>query len=182
MKRLIAFALLAGTALWSADASRGRVTRETLAAMEDSLDARLENISLEPPFDLLGTARGVYLQGFGAVFTSELSLVVTPALTPFRRSVSKADVAKIRQRKLTQLPKLRQVMRDFLVASAGSLDTVPATEQIVVAISIFHYRWEDTEGMPEQVVMQAERRILLDLLARRLPESAMETSIRMEEF
>ena len=178
----MALAVLAGTALWGADVGRSRVTRETLAAMEKSLDARLTDMSLEPPFDPLGTARGVYVQGFGAVFTSELSLILTPALTPFRRSVSKADIARIRQRKLAQLPKLRQVMREFLVASAGSLDTVPATEQIVVAISIFHYRWEDTEGMPEQVVMQAERRILLDLLARRLPESAMETSIRMEEF
>ncbi len=37
-------------------------------------------------FDLLGTTRGVYLEGYGVVFSAELDLIVTPNLNPFHQS------------------------------------------------------------------------------------------------
>lgn len=180
MRCLVSIAVLFGMALLAADAGRARVSRETLTAMEDSLDGRLQRMTLEPQFDLLGTTRGVYLAGFGAVFTSEISLIATPSLTPFRRSFQKEEIARIRELKLAQMPKLRAAMREFLVSTADSLGAVPADERIVVGITIFHYSWEDSRGIPEQVVMQAQRKILLDLAAKRLPASAIDTAIHVE--
>jgi hypothetical protein len=52
-------------------------------------------------------------------------------------------------------------MREMLVDAAGSLDTVPPREQVVLAVSLFSHAWEDTSGLPSQIVMQAERKALL---------------------
>jgi hypothetical protein len=54
-------------------------------------------------------------------------------------------------------------MRESLVVSAGMLDTVPANEQVVISVSLPRYHWEDTTGLPAQIVMQASRNALVNL-------------------
>ena len=66
-------------------------------------------------------------------------------------------------RKLDRLPKLREIMRESLVASAAMLDTVPANEQMVLSVALPRYHWEDTSGLPAQIVMQATRGALVHL-------------------
>jgi hypothetical protein len=182
MKRVLVMTLLLGACLWPAKPGRGKVTRAAMAAMETSFDHRIAKLNVGDPFDLLGTTRGLYLGGYGAVFTAEVGLIVTPPITPFRPSISKEEVSKVRERKLAQMPRLRQAMKDMLVASAASLDTVPPEEQIVVGVTLFHYTWEDWRGMPGQVVMQAQRKTLLDYQAGRIPSAALEAAIQAEEF
>jgi hypothetical protein len=52
---------------------------------------------------------------------------------------------------------------------------MPPGEQVVLAVSLFHYSWEDYSGLPGQIVMQAERQKLLSNATR-------ETAIRTVEF
>ena len=66
-------------------------------------------------------------------------------------------------------------MREMLIASAVSLENLPPTEQVVLAVTLFHYSWEDSSGLPAQIVMQAERQKLLSNATR-------ETAIRTVEF
>jgi hypothetical protein len=154
-------------------ASHPRVTRAALAGVERNFDGRLAYTA--DAFDLLGPTRGVYLEGYGAVFSTELNLIVSPNVSPFHQSFSKIEIARIHDRKLQRLPSLKQQMREMLVASAESLETMPPNEQVVVAVSLFHYSWEDYSGLPMQIVMQAERQKLLSNATR-------EAAIRMVEF
>ena len=78
------------------------VTRNALAGVERDCDGRLA--SATEAFDLLGPTRGVYLEGYGAVFSSELNLIISPNLSPFRPVFGKAEIARIRDRKLQRLP------------------------------------------------------------------------------
>ncbi len=55
-----------------------RVPRTTLAAAEKSLDNRFAGLWSDNPFVMLGPTRGVYLEGYGAVFTAEVNLVAGP--------------------------------------------------------------------------------------------------------
>ena len=52
-------------------------------------------------------------------------------------------------------------MRDMLVASAKALDKLPPHEQIVLGIALLNRPFEDTTGLPGQIVMQADRRSLV---------------------
>ena len=48
--------------------------------MEKSLDNRIARLWQDNPFVLLGPTRGVYLDGYGAVFTAEVNLVAGPGV------------------------------------------------------------------------------------------------------
>jgi hypothetical protein len=154
-------------------ASHPRVARAVIATVEKSCDGRFARSY--DSFDLLGTTRGVYLEGYGAVFSTELNLIVSPNVSPFRQSFSKIEITRIHDRKVQRLPVLRQQMREMLIASAASLENLPPSEQVVLAITLFHYSWEDYSGLPSQVVMQAERQKLLSNATR-------ESAIRTVEF
>ena len=156
-----------------APASHPRVTRSALAAQEKSIDGHLAYST--DAFDLLGPTRGVYLEGYGAVFSIEVNLILSPNVSPFHPAFSKMEIARIHERKVQRLPLLREKMREMLIASAASLENEPPSEQVVLAVSLFHYSWEDYSGLPSQIVMQAERQKLLSNATR-------ETAIRTVEF
>ena len=156
-------------------APHARITRAALSAIERTFDGRIARANAPDSFDLLGNTRGVYLDGYGAVFSTELNLIVSPNLSPFHQSFTPIEKTRIHDRKLRQLPVLKEQMRGMLIASAASLENLPPGEQVVLAVSLFHYSWEDYSGLPSQIVMQAERQKLLSNATR-------ESAIRAVEF
>ena len=168
-------------ALVAAPAERPRVVRESLAALERIFDSRIERQSIEDPFMLLGTTRGVYLEGYGAVLTAEVNLVSGPAITPFRPALSREEISRLHARKQQRLPELRRIRREMLMDAAGALEAVPAGEQIVLAVTLFYYSWEDRSGLPSQILMQAQRQQLLNL-KQRGAAAAAEGVILVKEF
>jgi hypothetical protein len=183
MKPIQPFLLLAVFAASYVPASAAnaspRVTRPMLVAMEKSLDSRVTRLSQENPFLLLGPTRGIYLDGYGAVFTAEINLVSSPAaMLMFRPQMTKEEIEQHRQKKLSRLPQLKEALRQALIDSAASLDTVPGEEQIVVVAMLSKYPWEDTTGLPQQIMMQASKKNLLD---QRNNPAALDSVIRTIE-
>jgi hypothetical protein len=165
------FALTAATA-------GPRVSRGTLASMEKSLDERIQHLWDDTPYLLLGSTRGVYLEGYGAVFTAEVNLVMNPVSLMSSR-LSKDDIAKVRQKKLDRLPALKKVLRESMVSMAASLDTVPGEEQIAIVAFIDHYPWEDVTGVPVQITLTAQKKKLLE--AQRAGGAGLDAAIRVTE-
>jgi len=136
-----------------------RVPRQALADVEKRLDTKLASLGgVNDPIDLLGAARGIYLDGYGAVFTAEASLIVTPNINPFRPVMTEPEKEKVRQRKLDRLPMLKQLMRDMWRDSATSLTAIPDDQQVVIAVRLLYLPWEDTRGLPGEIVMKGDRR------------------------
>jgi hypothetical protein len=182
MKRRAIPLLALASLAWTAIAQGPRVSRAAIQAMERSFDKRVFTISVEAPFDLLGNTRGIYLNGYGAVFTTELNLMVTTNVSPFLQTIPKSYVTKVHTQKMQRLPLLKQTMQDAMVATAASLDNVPAQENIVFGVSLFYYTWEDTTGLPAQIVMRAERQKLLDVQLGRAGRSTLDSVIRVQEL
>ncbi len=160
--RLVAVAgLLAVTALAAAQPAKPKVSRATLAPLEGGFDARLSRPGQQDAFDLLGNTRGVYLDGYGVVFTTELNLIVMPGMSPFRPQVTKEEIERVHQRKLAKLEVLKKAMREMMASSAAAIDGLPANEQVAVAVTLFYYSWEDRSGLPSQILMQAPKSALL---------------------
>lgn len=136
-----------------------RIPRQALAEVERHLDTKLASLGgASDPIDLLGATRGIYLDGYGAVFTTEASLIVAPGLSPFHQEITEAEKEKVRQRKLDRLPLLKQMMRDMWRDSATSLTAIPENQQVVIAVRLLYLQWEDTRGLPGQIVMKGDRR------------------------
>jgi hypothetical protein len=177
---MIRFGLLVGVVA-IALAQQPRVGRGALAAVEQSFDQRLAKLNPDDPFALIGPTRGVYLDNYGVVFTAEVNLATGPSITPFRPTIGKEDVARVRGKKLEALPRLRATMKEMLVDSAAMLDTVPQEEQVVLGVSLFHRAWEDTAGLPAQIVMQARRKALVDYKLRR-DRATLDATVQVREF
>ena len=157
------------------------VTRAAFASLEKKLDRRIISLDVNDPYELLGTVRGVYLGGYGAVFTTELSLVPT-YITPFDPELTPAVIQKLHQKKLAKLAPLKAFMRQMLVEAAAELDSVPASEQIVLGVTLFCRSSEIKDGLPGQIVMQAPRHALLDFKAGRIKSGALDAAIRVQEL
>ena len=182
MKVIAVLAALLAAALPAMPQGKPAVTRAALAALETSFDGRVASLGQEEPFDLLGGTRGIYLEGFGVVFTTELSPIVTPTISPFRPTISKEMTEKIHQKKLERIPLLKQAMREMLVSAAAALEALPAGEQIAVGVTLLYYSWEDRSGLPAQILMQAPRRSLLGLRPGHSADAPLAAAIRLREF
>jgi len=178
MKRIYLSFLLLAVAVGLTAATAPRVSRGTLAAMEKSLDERISKLWDDNPYLLLGPTRGVYLDGYGAVFTAEVNLMSNP-VSLMHSTLSKDEIAKYHQKKLERLPLLRKALRDALISTAASLDTVPPDEQVTIVAFLDHYPWEDITGLPAQLTLQAPKKKLIE--AQRAGGAVLEAAIRITE-
>ena len=105
----------------------------------------------------VSAARAIFLPGYGAVFSVEVNLVPTANASPFRRSYTPAEVNAVNLRKRAALEPLRRGMRRILIAEGPSLTDLRPDLQVTLAVSLFHFPWEDRTGLPSQVVISATR-------------------------
>jgi len=167
----------------SANASDApRVPRTTLAAAEKSLDNRFAGLWNDNPFIMLGPTRGIYLEGYGAVFTAEVNLVAGPQIGILTPSMTKQSIAQHRQKKIDRIPELKKAMAKALAATAASpeMAAVPPDEQIVLVAFLSHFPWEDIGGLPTQIMMQGSKKKLMD--AQREGGAALEASIQAVQY
>src|ERR1035438_3811545 len=58
-----------------------RIPLDAIRELERTFNGRLSGLAgVDQPAELMGDSRGVQLEGYGVVFTSEVSLVITPGL------------------------------------------------------------------------------------------------------
>lgn len=172
------FSLLLATALLVGAVTEPVITRAMMLPVEKKIDQRLETL-FDEPFLLLGMTRGLYLEKFGVVFSSELQLLSTPGVGTFGFTApTKEMITSTRTRKLERLPLLREAMRTQLASAAVALTKLPQEEKVVFGVSIFRRSWEDSTDIPAQIVMQATRK---DLMTARTA-AAIEAAIRTQEF
>jgi hypothetical protein len=131
-----------------------------MAAAENAVNDRLRAPGPDA-YDLIGTARCTYLDGFGALISVELQLVFVTGINPFRPAYSPAEIAALHDRKLKKVPALRELMRSLMVNSATALDSVPPNERIALEARLWHSNWEDSKGIPSRIFMSAEKSKLL---------------------
>jgi hypothetical protein len=149
------------SAAYAAAGETPRVDRTQMEAVEKSLDSTLQRFTPDNSHTLIGLTRGVYLEGVGAVLTAEVILINAP-IGIMHPLPSKEEVVQMRKKKIERLPILKKVLKDALVSAAASLDTIPPDEQVVIAVILPRFTFEDNGGIPVQVTVQATKRKLLE--------------------
>ncbi len=166
----------------SATATTPSITRDSLVELERKFDRRVLSYSPADPFDLLGTTRGVYLEDYGVVFTAELNLVAAAVITPFRPAFTKEQIAQLRLKKVDRLAHLKEMMRNMMIDSATSLKHIPGDRRIAVGVTLFRYSWENSTGLPAQILMEARLQNLRDFEAGKLDAAGLDAAISVREF
>jgi len=149
------------SAAYAAAGETPRVNRVQIEIAEKGLDATLQRLTPDSTSTLIGPSRGVYLDGVGVVLTAEVILVNAP-VSIMHPLPTKEEVVQIHKTKVARVPQLKKALKDALVTAAGSLDTIPPDEQIVIAVIIPRFSFEDAAGIPVQVTLQASKRKLLE--------------------
>jgi hypothetical protein len=124
---------------------------------------------------LIGVTRGIYLEGVGAVLTAEL-IVVNAPVNIMHPLPTKEEIVQMHKKKLERIPLLKKILKDALVSTAAALDTIPPDEQVVIAVIIPRFTFEDGAGLPAQVTVQATKRKLLETRG-----AALDALIRVSE-
>jgi hypothetical protein len=166
---------LASAAYAAAAGEAPRVDRAQVERVEKSLDDTLLKFTIDNSHTLIGLTRGAYLDGVGAVFTAEL-IVVNANVNIMKPLPTKEEVVQIRNKKLERIPILKRILKDALVSAAASLGTIPPDEQVVIAVIIPRFKFEDATGLPSQVTVQASKRKLLESKG-----AALDAAIRITE-
>ena len=150
------------------------VKRELLGGLEKGFAQSLTASQMR----ILGYPSAIYIDGYGVVFTGEVNLSYSPMVDPFQQTIPTQVKARTQVAEQLQLPILRNEMRQLLLRSAVTLDTLPPAEQIVVGVKISQQSWQDRAGVPQQIVMQGQKSKLMDAKMGRVPA---ESVIRVQE-
>lgn len=179
---LVAALLAAQAAAGAAVEPRDRQLRVELQEVEKAIDRRFQDLRDEAPMALLGATRGAYLEGYGAIFTLQINLVPVAGLSPFRQSYGDEERRQLNVRKRQRLETLELKAREILVEESGRLESLPAGETVALAVSLFHFNWEDLTLLPSQMVMAAAKDLLDRARSGALPPGGLRQALAVRFF
>jgi hypothetical protein len=134
------------------------VSSDALRVLQTQFDSELAAYNYNDSIDVIGRTRGVYLNDYGVVFTTELSPIVTPNITPFIQKIPEETKVSVHKRKLERIPVVKQKMADMMKHAAEQLALLPENQQIVVVVKLLYYPYEDTSQLPKQIMMKGDKR------------------------
>jgi hypothetical protein len=174
---LIAFATLCF------GASEPILSLASLKAVEASINDRVSS-SINDPYDLMGPARGTYLEGYGAVFTVYIDLVPASPLnlSPFKPAPTEKELTELHNHKARKVPVLKEAMRDLMANACKTLPALPPEERIVMEAFLFNYNWEQSRGLPHRIVLTARKQKLLDAVAHHASPAEFAALFQEEEL
>jgi hypothetical protein len=143
----------------SGSVAKTGTSREIFKRLESDFDYQLKSADPNSPIDVLGLTRGLYLQGFGAVFTTEVDLAPSRFNPMFNQGrITAEQRVSDHDHKLRNLVLLRQQMGGMMATIAKNLELLGTNDQVVLAVRLWYQPWEDKTGLPDQIVMKADRR------------------------
>lgn len=175
---------LAAVALANAvevDASAGKL-RDQIAAAEQVVDQRFQAVGSDTVMTVIGNSRGAYIEGYGVVFNVQVNIAPVGNINPFRRSYSDEEIRQINIRKRQRIETLEQRTRELLVELSDSISGLPANEKIAIAVSLFHFAWEDLTALPKQMVMAAAKSVLAQAKSGALPLADLRSRLNVRYF
>ncbi len=142
-------------------AGGAHVSLDALKVLQTGFDTDLATFDYNDSIDVIGRTRGIYLSDYGVVFTTELSPIVTPGITPFMTKISDEMKLRVHQRKIERMPAVKKLMGQMMKRTAEQLALLPDDQQIVLAVKLLYLPYEDTLGLPLQIVMKGDKRSVL---------------------
>ncbi len=132
-----------------------RVPMQTIRELERNFNGRVRaTVVTDQPLDLVGDTRGIQLENYGIVFTTEVSLGV---VNLFGQTITKELAERVHKMRLDRMPVLKAAMKEMMRSMGTACTQIPSDQQLILAVRLYYGSWEDTTGMPAQIVMKADR-------------------------
>jgi hypothetical protein len=178
---LLACVIVSSAAAVEVDAASNRFRAQIMTA-ERVVDQRFQSVGDDVPMAVVGTARGAYIDGYGVVFNVQVNMAPVGNISPFRRSYSAEEIRQLNIRKRQRIETIERRARDILVEVSALIKDLPADEKIAVAVSLFHFAWEDLTGLPRQMVMSALKSVLVEAKSGTLAVTDFRRSLHIRYY
>jgi len=182
MRLLAIVGLLVCALPFSSMGDKPTVSHGALKAVQGNVELELLRIWPNDPAEIMGVTHGAYVDGYGAVFMTEVNLALGAGISPFHPQITADESRRLHDKKMTRVPQLKTAMREILMNSAGSLDSLPDDQQIALAVNMFFFHGENTDGLPSQIVMHGQKRALIDIKTGRADKATLASVITEREY
>ena len=182
---VLLFAVLSGVLSGAQPAAAGQspdypaIKRQT-QLFETVLNTAIQQ-RFEQPFLVLQETKGSYLEGYGVVFTLEVSLYPMRIRTPFSATpYSDKELSAARAQKLARIKDLETLIRDLLRDHGMGLSFVPDNENVAVVVHLFNQA--EQRDLPSQLAVQAKKQWLQDAAGRKLSAAEFRQKLSVISF
>lgn len=140
-----------------------------MGAEQKACDGAIRAFSIDAPVDQLLPTHGTYVEGYGAVFVTDVNLISLPPLWGFGGHIAPGEFKRIHDTKLKRLPAVRQLMTQMLLDASKSLTHLTPDEGILLHFNFYYLDQEDRGGLPKSMSVQGKKKDLLDAAAGKVP-------------
>jgi hypothetical protein len=140
---------------------KSAVSLEMLKTLQVGFDNDLASFNADNPIDIWGKTRGVYVNDYGVIFTTELSPITALPITPFHQKVTAEEIKRTHDLKVKRLPEVKGLMEAMMRRTATHLSLMPDNQQVVLIVKLVYLGYEDVTGLPGQITMKGDKRSVL---------------------
>lgn len=154
---------------------RGQI-EQFQAVIEDALRQGVRSTVLSAP-------RGAYLEGYGAVFSTEASLYRIRSITPFnRKPYSRQELEQAHRAALERLDRLKENLR-LAVAEHGSLlEQLQPSHTLAVIVHLYNGVADPGRPFPSQLIFKASAGSVNDYRQGRITRDELAGQVRISQF
>ncbi len=164
----------------AAHCARQGLSRALLADFEKQFSTKILVPVKDSAFTFVDPPSAYYLDNFGVTMSSKISLV--PGYGPTMFGMMSPEQIQTHHRKvLERLPVLRERMKLTLVDGATHFEGLDGNERLAVAVTVYHFLWEETTEIPSQIVMQGTKKALLEARTKTV-EQGRDQALQMKEL
>ena len=143
----------------------GRPPASEIEAVQKACDGAIRGYSIDAPIDHLLPTHGVYAEGFGAVFITDVNLIALSPLWGFGGHIAPGEMKRIHDSKVKRLPAVRELMLQMLLEASKSMPHLTSEESILLHFNFYYMNMEDRTGLPKSMTVQGKKKDLLDVAA-----------------
>lgn len=154
---------------------RGQI-KQFQGVIENALRQDLRSTVLSAP-------RGAYLEGYGAVFSTEASLYRIRPLTPFSSSpYSRQELEQAYQSALERVDRLKENLRQALADHASLLEQLKPSHNLAVIVHLYNGVADPGRPYPSQLIFKASAGSVDDYRQGKITREELVGHVKISQF
>ena len=160
------------------------VDRSQLQGQIEQFQAVIENaLRRDVRSTVLSAPRGAYLEGYGAVFSTEASLYRIRPLTPFSSSpYSPQELDQAYQAALERVERLKQDLRQAVAEHGSLLGQLKPSHTLAVIVHLYNGVADPGRPYPSQLIVKAGAGSVTDYREGRITMEELAGRVRISQF
>ena len=132
---------------------------------------------------LLSAPKGAYLEGYGAVFSTEATLYRIRTIAPFnRRPYNRQELDKVHQAALERLEGLKDGLRQAVAENGSLLEQLKPEHARTLIVHLYNGVGDPVRPLPSQLIFEARAGSVRDYRQGKITMEELVRQVRISQF